>query len=239
MTAPKTAPDEVLRAISHDILEPLRTIRWYAEKFCKDETVAGIPESAAEAESFRRIISKSQISFQEFYDSYKAHREIAFYKKYAEEILRDYIDRLLDAFIEIKPILRDVRFATDGISVEECNRIIHRLNRRYDGLIDYLDMPDELSLKSINLCKEFYRVFEDLSAARDMYHIGAHDIKTYGHVVAEFDQLLIGLLFQNLLINSFKFQSDDSAPKITLHVWTIVKERLKPWFPRQARRRGW
>jgi signal transduction histidine kinase len=225
-----TAPDEVLRAISHDILEPLRTIRWYAEKFSAHQSVGLNKDGFSHSESFKKVVAKSQISFKDFYESYKSHREISFYKRYAEEILQEYIEKIVISFVDLKPYLNAVTFNSRSISVGECNRIIHRLNRRYEGLVHYLEMPDSLSLIPINLAKEFNRVFDDLSAARDSLAISDDAVAVYGEVVDEFDQMLIGLLFQNLLMNSFKFQSKERAPNITLHMWTINKLHLKNWL---------
>lgn len=227
---PLTGPDEVLRAISHDILEPLRTIGWYADKFCEQPSVTQSVDGVILVGDLLRIVTKSQKSFLEFYDSYKLSREVDFYRRYAQSILDGDIRDIGSATALALPYLKQVKFEDKGISVEEFRKVTSRLQIRYNGLLKYLELAGQTKRTLTSIANEAERVFDDLQAARERYGVSEENFSIVGNVTDLFDQMMIGLLIQNLLVNAFKFQRSDVQPAISLGLWTLRKTQLEPWL---------
>ncbi len=221
--------DPVLRAISHDFKEPLRSIRYYADEFVDFKDIQKNKPAMLAAQSFLTAVARAQDEFSSYYDMYKVDRSADGYRAYAEQELGSNIAEVDATWREISPFTESIKFPIPGVSIDALNKTINRLSIRYEGLLTYLRLGQQLHHQEIGLHLEFDKVLTDLVGSRIDAHVETANIQTIGAVVDQFDQLMISLMFQNLLANSFKFRQRDSILDIILGFWQVRASHLSNW----------
>ena len=210
----------VLQAVSHDILEPLRTIRWYADRLDRPEYLPREHKGQVTLGVFTSSVETAQSSFREFYNSFKEHKEVQFYKEYAEEVLRRDVYGIEALYYDLVPFIKNVDFGRRDISIANFRSVVLRLEDRYQELLSLLGLESLQGTKSIGLRNEFVRVTHDLSAAIIDANLTSDNMRVQGQIIDNFNRLRISLIFQNLLANSIKFRSPQRKLKVSLMMWT-------------------
>lgn len=222
------SPDafRILQAVSHDILEPLRTIRWYADRLSRQEYSPQDAEGIKALSEFTNSVESAQNSFREFYDSFKEHREVRFYKEYAEQVLKKDVYTIEALCNHLLPFVQRVDFGRDDISITKFKSVVLRLEDRYQELLNLLGLRKHAGNKNIGVRNEFIRVVQDLSAAVIDANLSADNIMIEGQITDDFDRLRLSLVFQNLLANSIKFRPVGRPIQISLQMWSCRPDRF-------------
>jgi len=218
--------DAVLRSLSHDFKEPLRSIRWYLIRIIADKAVAAKPATLQDVRKLDALVADVQVQFTLLYETYKKTGETEALRHFVNTDLRDEISSISRAWGGVHSKVKGVKFDRDPFSIADLSARIARLSRRYEGLLEYIRHSHALNLTRIGLHNEAERVLTDLTAlSEDIVTDGTFQIA--GNVIGLFDQSLIGLLFQNLIVNSMKYR----VPEIDLSIRIKISVQDGADFP--------
>lgn len=229
----------IIRTISHDFKEPLRSVRWYLKKLreSSDMDDALMPF----VDEYDEIVRYTQEDFHQFYESYKEKRiALPEFRSFIRTTLGKNM-RILEAnWQRLYPPIQSVKFIDPkmarypDISVTSLNETVKRILRRYDGLLRYLDVRNEPARANLGLHNEVSKVIGDLKA---IIATERAEVLTSGSLTAKFDQTLASLIFQNLIVNSIKYRSPHRAPHITIVVGSAAVADLASFVPLELRDR--
>ena len=211
---------KVLQAVSHDIREPLRTISWYSERLLTRTEVKKDVQRKESVEAFGRLVTATQNEFRQYYDSFRQNREIEYYRDYAREILGVGVDEIETTFFDLWPHIKRVKFDAPNISVKRMQSIVRRLENRYRELLSLLGLRASIA-SSTNIREELLRVMTDLTGQMQDLDIDPDSITILGNITDRYNRIQIGLILQNLLVNSMKFRRKNVEFEASLMMWTV------------------
>jgi signal transduction histidine kinase len=210
----------IIRTISHDFKEPLRSVRWYLKKL-KEGSDLGRNWFAA-VDDLDDVVRLTQADFHQIYDDYREKRiNLPNFRTFIRTRLEDNM-RFIDAnWQRLYPHIRTTSFTDPNIikhpdiSVSALNETIKRILRRYEGLRRYLDVRNEPIRVNLGLHNEVTKVIGDLTA---LMSTGSVEYSVHGALTSKFDQTLMSLIFQNLIVNSIKYRETGRALRIVVRM---------------------
>lgn len=226
----------IIRTISHDFKEPLRSVRWYLRKLRDFSDMDRQLQPAVD--DFDEIIKFTQHDFQRFYEDYRNRQiQLAEFRTFIRTILGKHMLIIESNWGRLYPVIRDVKFIDPrverypDINVSSLNETVKRIVRRYEGLKRYIDVRNEPQRKPLGLQNEVQRVIGDLKA---IITTEKAECAVSGALVARFDQTLISLIFQNLIVNSIKYRRENHASRIQIAMGIAHAEVIADYVPRST-----
>jgi signal transduction histidine kinase len=212
----------LLRSLSHDLREPIRSIRGRI-----DDLLGILPKNQIAVRNWLKDIDR-QIT--QFGDELRAFRERTqevpptFFM--VEQFMRTKLDpRLSDFMLNLslggKSHSRTIAASGDGgLRFRELEGTANRLRRRFDAIRDFADAKGGLRLISFSLSKEVGRVALELNK---IISATKTDIQLEGNTEVTADQLKMAQLLQNLFQNSIRYARPGVPPCIQVR---IVRHKL-------------
>ena len=228
---PETEP--ILRSLSHDLKEPIRSIR--RRLFKIKEVFAGIDEKI-EKRAIRcddSIKSFGEIIRQFRLETRSTSVDFPEIEKFMAQSLAEPLGEFLDLVSELTSKRRSKldEFASKDTKLLEGN--CNRLRRRFEGILNYAKVQGELSVREFSVFKEIKRVLLELDAL--IYEKNA-SVTVEGTSSKIFgDQLKLAQVFQNLIENAVKYSGGEAAA-VNIHVHTLTLNDLPKGEARRVRK---
>lgn len=225
--------DKILRSISHDFKEPLRSIRWYLNRILDDLTIDQDRRTRKLVQKLDADLDSAQTRFQHLYKSYLQNAGVLRFQRFVEGRLRKSIDSVLEQWPGLLPKVRHIEFDDAELSIEDLDATITRLGRRYEGLLEYLALEGRSQLIRTNLEVELHRVTNDIIYLLSLNNVSPNAIRVYGSVTGRFDRILMSVLFQNLIVNSVKYRDATRKLRVEIKMGTCGARELSLYIPRE------
>ncbi|CAN5335426.1 hypothetical protein BH10PSE14_BH10PSE14_37700 [soil metagenome] len=186
-------------------------------------------------ERLEEIVKLTQDDFERFYQGYK-ERKIALpeFRTFIRTKLHRNLEILDANWDRLYPSLQGVKFVDprvtkySSVSVASLNETVKRIIRRYDGLLRYLDVRNEPKRLALGLHNEIVKVVGDLKAIMAEEHV---TFEIRGSLTDKFDQTLISLIFQNLIVNSIKYRGRKRTPRFSIRIGVAAPEDIATLIP--------
>jgi signal transduction histidine kinase len=213
-SAPVSAlTDAVLRSLSHDLKEPIRSIRKRIDNASDDAPSEAylpltnldimIEDIATSIKNFRQVSKVVEINFQEI----------------ETFILSDVMPKVED-FSDLLDSLSPELMSNSGYraNLGLVDKHFRRFRRRVATIYDYARARGAIKLTSFGLHNEVRRVIRDMERLfRD--HDATLQIRGNASVTA--DQIKIALALQNLFENAIKYRGKDTPPNIRVVIHNL------------------
>lgn len=213
---------ELLRAIVHDIKEPLRTARWHLARFSKHETRASKRDLQI-IESAMNEVRLIQEQLNEAYEQHKADGNSEYFLKRVSEV-SSKIESELNASTKVNDILWMQAGPAKDSKVSDYATIFVRIRRRLDGLLKFLTLNERVKLIRLGFHNELKRSYQDLVSMRDAH--GPVQFNLSGAILDDCDQALLSTIFLNILTNSIKYSCPGRALSISSYLEVIETSAL-------------
>ena len=209
--------EAVLKPLSHDLREVVRSIRFRIDHICQEVSESSVLyKDLKVADGLAKEFGKAISTYREKTNKKLSRGKPETFAEVVSKIEDDFsptldeIEILVNRYASLPPGQRHGQSS----SILLLSKHIERLRRRLDSLRDYADTRGELSISRFGFQNEVSRIIVDLNALVKESNAEITRIGSRSYISA--DQIKVALLVQNIIQNSIRYAKKDSNPKIQI-----------------------
>lgn len=209
--------EAVLKPLSHDLREVVRSIRFRIDHICQEVSRSSVLyRDLKVADGHAKEFGKAISNYREKTNKKLSKGKPESFSEVVSKIENDFsptldeIETLVNVYASLPPGQRHGQSS----SIILLSRHIERLRRRLDSLRDYADTRGELNISRFGFQNEVSRIVTDLNAL--VKESSAEITRTGLRSYISADQIKVALLVQNIIQNSIRYAKKNSNPKIQI-----------------------